>query len=334
MLSKKKDTKKTKVSDGAKPPVLVILGSTSAGKTSLAVRLAASFGGEIVSADSRQVYRGMDIGTGKDLAEYRVGRKLIPYHLIDVVDPNQNFDLAEYCCQARAAIDDITSRGRLPIVCGGSGLYLQALVDNYQLPEAKPNQKQREELEALGAEELLARLSTLKPEFAARLNNSDRNNKRRLIRYLEIAALESFSKNQLQPESPEREERRQASPYDFLVIGLDYPDDILKRRIRERLESRFQEGMLLEVEQLHEGGVSWERFESFGLEYRFLSRYLRQGGEYEELFEKLATAIYRFAKRQKTWFRRWQKQGREIAWVSGEKEAKALLRSWLKGRAG
>lgn len=330
MKPSKKEIKKNKLQGSTKPPVLVILGSTSAGKTSLAVKLAAVFNGEIVSADSRQVYRGMDIGTGKDLAEYILGRKTIPYHLIDVVEPSQPFDLAEYCRQALTAITEIINRGHLPIICGGSGLYLQALVDNYQLSAAKPNEKQRAELEALSASELFSQLSVLKPEFALRLNNSDRNNKRRLIRYLEIATLEDSPEKQLQPEALERERRRQASPYDFLLIGLDYPDDILKQRIRERLEKRFQEGMLAEVENLHESGVTWERLESFGLEYRFLGRYLRQGGEYEDLFEKLSIAIYRFAKRQKTWFRRWQKQGREINWVTNQKEAEALLQNWLQ----
>lgn len=315
-----------KLKKGTKPKVLVILGTTASGKTSLGVRLAASLDGEIVSADSRQVYKGMDIGTGKDLKEYRVGRKKIRAHLLDVVSPQESFDLAKYQKLAFQAIEGIISRGKLPIIVGGSGLYLQALVDNYQLPTAVPDIKKREALEKLPVAELFARLEKAKPEFAARLNNSDRNNARRLARYLEIMEQGGFGSA-----GP------RTSSYDFLLLGLVWPDDILKTRIEKRLLERLEkENMVGEVKRLNEEGVPWERLLSFGLEYRFVSQHLLEKLGYEEMVRKLSTAIYRFAKRQKTWFRRWEKQGAKIKWLAGEKaedierSARGVIGRWRK----
>lgn len=300
-------------------PVVVILGTTSAGKTSLAVKLAAKFQGEIISADSRQVYKGMDIGTGKDLAEYVVKGQKIKYHLIDVISPRKTFDLAKYQRLAFKAISDIISRGHLPIIVGGSGLYLQAVVDNYKLSQAKPDLKKREALEKLGAVKLLAMLEKLKPEFASRLNNSDRHNARRLARYLEIAA-----------SGEEKPLPRGDSLYNFLVLGLNLPDDILRLRINSRLATRLdKEGLVEEVKRLHQEGVSWSRLFDFGLEYRFVSDYLQAKMPYEEMVLKLQTALYRFAKRQKTWFKRWEKQGRTIKWVKDLEAAEKELVKWL-----
>jgi len=302
-----------------KPKVLVILGTTSAGKTSLAVKLAAALGGEIISADSRQVYKGMDIGTGKDLAEYKVAGKKIKYHLIDVVSPKQKFDLAKYQKLAGKAILDILKRKKLPIIVGGSGLYLQAIVDNYILDNVKPDLKKRALLEKLTLEELYKKLEKVKPEFTARLNNSDRNNKRRLVRYLEIVA------------TPGAEAKgREESPYEFLLIGLNAPDDILKERIIKRLSDRLEEGLVEEIKSLNRAGVSWEKLISFGLEYKFVSQYIQDKFEYEEMVQKLNTALYRFAKRQKTWFKRWEKQGRKINWVKDLTDATRQIKKWLK----
>jgi tRNA dimethylallyltransferase len=296
-----------------KPKVLVLLGPTAVGKTALGVRLAWKYQGEIVSADSRQVYQGMDIGTGKDLAEYKVGRKHIPYHLIDVISPNTEFNLAQYQKLALEAISDIINRGQLPIIVGGTGLYLQALVDNYDLSKISPDLEKRRELEALTKDELFGRLKKLKPEFALKLNNSDKNNPRRLVRYLEIVEKDGDLSN------------KQDSPYDFLVLGLDFPDDILRERINKRIKNRLEkEDMLSEVERLHNSGVSWERLISFGLEYKFLSYYLLGRLDYDEMVQKLGDASYRFAKRQKTWFKRWERQGRKIHWLSGQSEAEVL----------
>lgn len=320
---------KPKIIAKNKLKVLVILGTTSAGKTGLGVKLAAELGGEIISADSRQVYKGMDIGTGKDLKEYTVDGKKIKYHLIDVASPKTKFDLAKYQKMAFKAIDDVLKRGKLPIVVGGSGLYLQAIVDNYQLSSVKPDLKLRAALEELSAEQLYAKLKRLKPEFAERLNNSDRNNKRRLVRYLEIAGQDKISR--VKKTKPEEDPKKSVSPYDFLLLGLEWPDDVLRERIISRLHDRLEkEGMIKEIERLHEEGVSWERLMSFGLEYKFVSRYLLEEIDYETMVEKLGIAIYRFAKRQKTWFRRWEKQGKKIIWVADLKDAKKEIASWFK----
>jgi tRNA dimethylallyltransferase len=298
--------------------VLVILGPTASGKTSLGVHLADKYKGEIVSADSRQVYKGMDIGTAKDLKEYQVGRKKIPYHLIDVVSPKTEFNLAKYQKLAFKAIENILKKDKLPIIVGGTGLYLQALVDNYQLSDTKPDLKKRKELEALDKEQLFLRLEKLKSDFAHKLNNSDRNNPRRLVRYLEILETETSII------------RKNKSPYQFLILGLDWPDEALRERIVKRIIDRLDhQDMIGEVERLHSEGVSWKRLISFGLEYKFISYYLTKKLSYEEMITKLSDASYRFAKKQKTWFKRWQKQGREIVWVDSEDGAEKKLNKFL-----
>lgn len=308
----------TKLDNFNKAKILVILGPTASGKTSLGVRLAAKYNGEIISADSRQVFKGMDIGTGKDLAEYKIGNKKIAHHLIDVVSPNTDFNLAKYQQLALAAITDILKRGKLPIIVGGTGLYLQAIVDNYQLSLAKPDLAKRQEWESLGRDELYARLEKLKPDFAQKLNNSDKNNPRRLVRYLEILALDGQAAS------------KEVSPYDFLLLGLDWPDDVLRQRINKRITDRLDnEDMVGEVERLHAEGVSWKRLTSFGLEYKFITYYLVEKFEYDEMVQKLGEASYRFAKHQKTWFRRWEKQGRQINWVGSLSEAEVKIDEWL-----
>lgn len=302
-----------------KPKVLAILGTTSSGKTALGVRLAVLFDGEIVSADSRQVYRGLDIGTGKDLAEYQVGSKRIPAHLLDVASPKTRFDLARYQKLAFKAIEDILRRGHLPILVGGSGLYLQAVVDNYRLTSIRPDAKQRREWEKLSAPELLEKISRFNPGFAARLNNSDKHNARRLVRYLEIVAA-----------GEEGTARRQESPYDFLILGLSCPDDVLRERITQRLLVRLEkEGLVAEVHRLNKEGVSWKRLQSFGLEYKFVSQHLLGKLSYSEMIEKLSAATYQFARRQKSWFRRFENQGAKISWIKDQKEAEAKVKKWL-----
>jgi len=302
------------ITKNKKKLVIVVLGPTASGKTSLGVRLADRFKGEIVSADSRQVYKGMDIGTGKDLAEYHIGKKDIPYHLIDVVSPNDDFNLAKYKELANKALVDICKRNKLPIIVGGTGLYLQALVDNYDLSAIKPNLIKRKELEVLNRENLYLRLEKLKPEFARKLNNSDKLNPRRLVRYLEIF------------EQGGELSKKNESDYDFLLIGLDWPDGVLRERIIKRIKDRLDnEGMVDEVSRLNDEGVSWQKLISFGLEYKFISYYLLDKLSYEEMIEKLSNASYRFAKRQKTWFKRWEKQGRKIHWLQNLEEAEDII---------
>lgn len=303
-----------------KPKVLVILGPTASGKTSLAVKLAYELNGEIISADSRQVYRGMDIGTGKDLKEYVVKGKKIPYHLIDVVNPEEEFNLLKYQKLANKAIKDILSRGKLPIIAGGTGLYLQAIVDGYQLDKNIPDPVRRSELEKKSVSELYRILEKEKPEFAASINNSDRNNPRRLIRYIEI--MESGV-------TPKKISKKTA-PYDFLLLGLQQDDETMRARIMKRIKDRLEdEDMVGEVERLADNGLSWARLNSFGLEYRHIAWYLQDKLDYDEMVERLGLATYRFAKRQKTWFKRWEKQGRKIKWVEDYKEAKKIIKDWL-----
>ena len=302
--------------------VIVILGSTSSGKTGLAVKLADLFNGEIISADSRQVYKGMDIGTGKDLPDYTIvkagKKKQIKYHLIDVASPRSRFSLAQYQRQAIKAIDDILSRGKLPLLVGGSGLYLQAVVDNYQLSSVKPNLELRKKLEFLSKEELQISLAQANPKFFAKLNNSDQNNPRRLVRYLEILSAESSFRPGSQP-----------AKYDFLLIGLSWPIEELNKRIRQRLQDRLASGLVEEVKKLKQSGVSYKKLESFGLEYKHIAWFLQRKIEYDPMVEALGRAICRFAKQQTTWFKRWEKQNRKINWLSGLKEAKNLVRDFI-----
>ena len=300
-----------------KPKVLVILGPTASGKTKLGVDLARKFNGEIISADSRQVYRGMDIGTGKDLVEYGLGKNKIKHHLIDIVSPKDDFDLAKYQRLAFIAINDVLKRKKLPIIVGGSGLYLQAIIDNYCFDDLGTNRAYRDELEKLSVDEIFDRLQKIKPEFAAKINNSDRHNKRRLARYLEIV------------EKGGPTDKTRESVYDFLVLGLDFPDEIMRSRISYRLLSRLEEGMIAEVKSLKDKGLSNEKLEAFGLEYRYLNRHLNGELSYKEMIKQLEIASYRFAKRQKTWFRRFAKQGREIIYLDNLKDAEKIVSDFI-----
>ncbi|MFP4514753.1 MAG: tRNA (adenosine(37)-N6)-dimethylallyltransferase MiaA [Parcubacteria group bacterium] len=308
-----------------KKKAIVIVGPTSSGKTALAVKLALEFKGEIISADSRQVYKGMDIGTGKDLSEYivktKTSTKKVPYHLIDVCSPKEDFNLSRYLKLANQALDEISERNNLPIIVGGTGLYAQALVDNYQISKVKENKELRDKLEE---KDLQAVQSIFKKEyldFYDKLNNSDKNNKRRLIRYLEILK----DKGAL--------DRKSSHPkFEFLVLKIEVERSELKKRIKNRIIKRIEdEGMIEEVSNLHKQGLSWQRLESFGLEYKFISKYLQNKLNYEEMLENLYIASSRFAKRQAAWFRRWQKQGRDVIDIKDYKEAKEKISNFIKG---
>lgn len=301
--------------------VIVILGPTASGKTKLGVDLANKFDGEIISADSRQVFRGMDIGTGKDLQEY--GQT--PYHLIDVVDPNEEFDLMKYKQLANEAIVDICNRKKIPFVVGGTGFYIQSLVEDTELSSVKPNKEFREEMEKLTTTELFEKLLELKPEFAEKLNNSERNNKRRLIRYVEIA-----KENAVDLLVEEKTINKNASNSEYLILGITWPREVIQERIYKRLIVRLEnENMIEEVKKLHDDGVPWKRLESFGLEYKYIAKYLKEEMTYDEMVEKLNIAIRQFAKKQMSWFRRWEKQGVKINWVPGEREAVDLVKKFL-----
>ncbi len=310
--------------------IIVILGTTASGKTTLGVDLAYQLNGEVISADSRQVYKGMDIGTGKDLCEYKIKDKKtgkvkdIPYHLIDVVSPKTRFDLAKYQKLTYKSIDDILERGKLPLIVGGTGQYIQAVVEDFKLSKNKPNKELRDELEKLDVNKIFEQLKKINLKFAERLNNSDKNNKRRLIRYIEVLKNEEgdfeFKKSKKHPK------------YEFLIIGLTWPKEILSERIYKRLIERLEkEDMVGEVERLHkEDKVTWKRLEEFGLEYKFISKYLKKEITYDEMVEKLNIAIRQFTKKQKSWFKRWEKQGAEINWVKDQSEANKLIKEFLK----
>ncbi len=309
--------------------LLVIIGPTATGKTKLAVKLAHAYDGEIVSADSRQVYKGMDIGTGKDLQEYTVGTgqctvpMKINYHLIDAVSPKTEFNLAKFMKLANKAIKDIQVRGKLPILVGGTGLYAQAIIDGYNLSETKPDKALRNRLEKKSVKQLQTILKKLDSSF-----KEDVKNKRYLIRYIEIVK---------QTKKPLKQAlTKQGSEYDYLILGITFPREIINQRIDERLVQRIaSENMIKEIKDLHfnppaGGGVSWKRLESFGLEYKFVSQYLQGKLELDEMINKLAIAIHQFAKRQMSWFRRWEKQKTEIKWIKNYNEAKKLTQEWLK----
>ncbi len=306
-----------------KNKIIAIIGPTASGKTKIAVALAIKFNGEIVSADSRQVYRGMDIGTGKDKQEYQIKTdKLshVPYYLIDVATPDQNFNLADYQRLAFKAIDDILQRGKLPILVGGSGLYLQAIVDNYLLTPVNPDWNRRKTLEQKTDRALFEEIKKLSPDLAKKISQSDRKNKRRLVRYLEILKAGDKIKN-ISKQNPK---------YDCLLIGLAPDREELKQKIADRLSQRLErQGLVSEVENLHQNGLDWQRLDSFGLEYRFVSRYLQKKICYEELIKQLNIAIRQFAKRQMTWFRRWEKQGRKIFWLDSYDEIEKVIRKFL-----
>ncbi len=314
-----------------KNKVIVVLGTTASGKTKLAVDLARRFNGEIISADSRQVYKGMDVGTGKDLGEYNVkiqnlkGKSAsqkskvfkIPHHLIDVADPKKQYTVAQWQQAAYEIIDDILRRGKVPIVCGGTGLYVSALVEGYVFGEAKKhkNTKTRARLNKLTLTKLLILLKKIDP---ATFNIIDRNNRRRVQRALEIYYETGRPKS--------AQVKKVKPPYKFLLLGLTFPKTVLQKRITKRLVQRLEkEGMVNEVRRLHRQGVSWKRLEEFGLEYRYIARYLQKKISYDELVEQLSQAIIDFAKRQLTWFKR----DKKIIWLKNKIQALAKAKKFI-----
>lgn len=292
-----------------KPKVITILGPTAAGKTSLSIKLAKKFNGEVVSADSRQVYKGMDLGTGKITEEEAQG---IPHHLIDVVKPQEDFNVVKFQELAYEAIDKILEKDKLPFFVGGSSFYLYSVVDGYVFPKVAPKPKLREKLQEKPVDEVYEKLKELDPERAEEL---EKNNKRRVIRSIEIA--------QELGKVPDLENKPR---YDCLLLGIKHSRERLKELIAERLEERFEKGMIQEVKDLHEQGVSWEQLEEFGLEYRWIARFLQDKINKEEMKDSLQTDIEQFAKRQMTWF----KKDDRIHWVQGEQEAEKLIKDFIK----
>ena len=295
--------------------LIVVLGPTATGKTHLAVAAARQLNGEIISADSRQVYRGLDIGSGKDLDEYGS----TPYHLIDIVDPGYEFSLFDFTMAFRAAFNEIRGRGLLPFLVGGTGLYLDAVLRGYELVEVNENRALREELEALPLESLQMKLRKLRPD---QHNTSDLNDRNRLIRAIEIA------EGTLCPETQAIRMPRLVAH----VFGLSWPREVLRQRITRRLKHRLDNGLIEEVATLHAGGVSWETLDYYGLEYRFVARYLQGRINRNDLFQQLNSAIHQFAKRQETWFRRMERQGVDIHWLDAGGDSLAELLAVCRGR--
>ncbi len=282
---------------------IVVLGPTASGKTRLACQLADRLNGAVISADSRQVYRGLDIGTGKDLEEYTVNGKKIPAYLVDVVSPVEQFYLHQFMQELRRSFDAIEAAGQLPIICGGTGLYLDALRKDFSLTQIPEDVLLRNKLENKNKEELLLRLKKY-PDVITK--HIDTNSKKRIIRGIEIG--EHFAASGILPESGEL-------PYRPYYIGIRIEPETRKQRIAQRLEQRLRNGLVEETEGLLQQGLTHERLLLFGLEYKFCSLYLQGKIDREQLQQQLQTAIFQFAKRQMTWFRKMEREGVDIHWV-------------------
>ncbi len=283
--------------------MIVILGHTAGGKTSLAARVAARLDGEVISADSRQVYRGMDLGTGKDYGDYRVGGRDIPYHLVDILDAGEAYHVYRFQQDFAKVFREIEGRGTLPVMCGGTGLYIESVLRGYRMLHVPPDPGLREELKGCSMEELQEMLVSMGPVH----NTTDTESRKRLIRAIEIARYQQEHR-EVTPDLPRLEP---------LVVGVRYDRDTRRARITQRLEQRLEEGMVEEVRRLLESGVPAETMEYYGLEYKYLSRYVRGLIRYEEMFSGLNTAIHRFAKRQMTYFRGMERRGIPIRWLDG-----------------
>ncbi|MBQ8734588.1 MAG: tRNA (adenosine(37)-N6)-dimethylallyltransferase MiaA [Bacteroidaceae bacterium] len=287
--------------DCKKYDLISIIGPTASGKTALAVEVARAMKGEILSADSRQVYRGMDIGTGKDIAEYGSGGTRVPYHLIDIFDAGEKYNLFEFQRDFLAAYSDIVSRGALPVMCGGSGLYVESVLKGYRLIPVPENCELRARLEGKSMEELTTILATYKKLH----NTTDVDTKKRAIRAIEIE--EHYAR------TPAHE--REFPLLNSLIVGVDVDRDVRRERISRRLRARIDEGLVDEVRALLEGGLSPEQLIYYGLEYKYVTLYLTGALGLDDMIKNLETAIHQFAKRQMTWFRGMERRGLKIKWI-------------------
>ncbi len=282
--------------------MLVVLGSTASGKTKLAVELARMLNGEIISADSRQVYRGLDIGSGKDLDEYQE----IPHHLIDIVDPGYEYNIFDFQKDVINAYDKICQKQKLAIMAGGSALYVDSILKGYRLIEVPENIELRTSLAKLSHEDLVAKLHQLKPNLH---NTTDLIERDRLVRAIEIAQGELNAKDNIN-DFPELKP---------LIFAIKWPREVIRERITQRLKERMTQGLIEEVAQLHKQGVSWETLYFYGLEYRFIAQHLQGQLSKNDCFQKLNSAIHQFSKKQDTWLRRLERNGTKIHWLDGDK---------------
>ena len=307
--------------------MITILGPTASGKTPLAAALAGKIGGEIISADSRQVYRRMDIGTGKDLADYRLNIKNetlnIRYHLIDICEPGTKYNLFQYQQDFFDAYQDIQSRGAVPILCGGTGLYIEAVLKGYKLSPVPQNQALRDSLEGKSLPELTKMLEDLKAKTGTNMHNTtDVDSCQRAIRAIEI---ETYNLENPVP-------RRELPPVDSLIIGIDIDRELRREKITRRLKARLDEGMVDEVRHLLDEGIAPEDLIYYGLEYKFLTEYITGQLTYDEMFSRLEIAIHQFAKRQMTWFRGMERRGFTIHWIDAtlpmDEKIQTIIQLW------
>lgn len=284
-----------------KKTLITVLGPTASGKTAFAARLAYAIDGEIISADSRQIYRRMDIGTGKDLSEYTVNDQSIPYHLIDIRAPGEKYTLFDYQHDFHNAYNDILSRNKTPILCGGTGLYIESILKGYHLPDVPANPALRSALEEKSLEELTIILQNYRPLH----NTTDTDNKKRAIRAIEIEKYKS------------KQESAATSfpPVESIILGLDIGRELRRKKITARLHARLQEGMIEEIRSILNSGVSPEDLIYYGLEYKFVTLHVTGKLGYEEMSRQLEIAIHQFAKRQMTWFRGMERRGFAIRWI-------------------
>ena len=310
--------------------MITILGPTASGKTPVAAHLAAQIGGEIISADSRQVYRRMDLGTGKDLADYTVqisnlksqtSNLKVPYHLIDICEPGTKYNLFQYQQDFFDAYQDIQSRGAVPILCGGTGLYIEAVLKGYKLSPVPQNQALRDSLEGKSLPELTKMLEDLKAKTGTNMHNTtDVDSCQRAIRAIEI---ETYNLENPVP-------RRELPPVDSLIIGIDIDRELRREKITRRLKARLDEGMVDEVRHLLDEGIAPEDLIYYGLEYKFLTEYITGQLTYDEMFSRLEIAIHQFAKRQMTWFRGMERRGFTIHWIDATLPMEAKINEILK----
>ena len=307
--------------------MITILGPTASGKTPVAAHLAVAVGGEIISADSRQVYRRMDIGTGKDLADYRLNVKHetldIRYHLIDICEPGTKYNLFQYQQDFYDAYQDIQSRGAVPILCGGTGLYIEAVLKGYKLSPVPQNPELRQQLECKSLDELTQMLTALKTKTGSNMHNkTDVDSCQRAIRAIEI---ETYNLENPVP-------RRELPPVDSLIIGIDIDREMRREKITRRLKTRLEEGMIDEVKRLLDEGIPAEDLIYYGLEYKFVTEYIIGKTTYDEMFTRLEIAIHQFAKRQMTWFRGMERRGFTIHWIDAlqpmETKVNEILKLW------
>lgn len=282
-------------------PLLTILGPTASGKTALAAHLAYEIDGEIISADSRQVYRGMDIGTGKDLSDYEIKGRHIPYHLIDIRDAGEKYTLFHYQQDFHRVFRDIADRKKIPILCGGTGLYMESVLKGYRLLDVPENPALRASLSRKTLEELTEILASYKKMH----NSTDTDTKKRAIRAIEIADYQA----------KQQAEELTFDPIDSLIIGIDIDRELRRQHISSRLKKRLEEGLIDEVRQLLQSGVRVDDLLYYGLEYKFVTLYVVGSLSYDEMFAQLETAIHQFAKRQMTWFRGMERRGFVIHWI-------------------